>query len=259
MTNQEFKHGLENEWQKLLIAIQFYSRIPIRLNCAPEEKQLDSASRYAPVVGALVAGISAAFYYLSEPYLGATSAAILAVGVGVLVTGAFHEDGLADSADGFGGGWDRSQVLDIMKYSRIGTYGSCALTLSLLLKVGLLSALSGASVLIALLSVHMLSRAIAVTLIYTMDYVQLDQKTKVKPVAKYLSSRDMRIALALGLMPLLLLPGAAVIASLSVVILVRQSCQYYFNKRLAGYTGDCLGACQQCCELAILIALVASI
>lgn len=195
---REFKQGLQKEWQQLLIAIQFYSRIPVRIDQAPEATQLNSASRYAPIVGALVALISAVFYYLGEPYVGETSAAILAVGMGILATGAFHEDGLADSADGFGGGWDRRQVLEIMKDSRIGTYGSCALIIFLSLKVDLLSTLSSSSVLIALLAVHMLSRAAAVSLIHTMDYVRLGEQSKVKPVAKHLASSDTRIALALG-------------------------------------------------------------
>ena len=259
MIRPELKRGLKKEWQQLLIAIQFYSRIPVRLELAPEEKKLESASRYVPLVGALVAGISAVFYYLSEPYIGNTNAAILAVGAGVLTTGALHEDGLADSADGFGGGWDGVEILSIMKDSRLGTYGSCALIMALSLKIGLLSVLNSSSVLIALLVVHMLSRATAVSLIHTMDYVQLDGQSKVKTFAKHLSSTDLRIAVALSLMPLMLLPYAAVIASLSAAIVIRQVCQYYFKKRLLGYTGDCLGACEQCCELAILVALAVSL
>jgi adenosylcobinamide-GDP ribazoletransferase len=177
---------------------------------------------------------------------------------GLMLTGAFHEDGLADTADGFGGGWSAVQKLTIMKDSRLGTYGASALCMSLMLKYQSLVMLAEVSVrtaVVSLLFAHVISRVLAVSIIPSLDYVQLENDSKTKPVAKSLAGSS--------IFPLLL---SSVLVSwlfvyyldinifyglgfLSLVWLVRLLFIAFTKKQIGGYTGDVLGAAQQIFEL----------
>ena len=121
------KASLRREWQIFLLALGFLSRIPVPQDPDFSPEKLDGTARYFPLVGLLIGGVTAIallvfFALFNNPLL----AVLLSMAVGLLLTGAFHEDGLADSADGFGGGWRRDDVLRIMKDSRIGSYGTGA-------------------------------------------------------------------------------------------------------------------------------------
>ncbi|MFC6672399.1 adenosylcobinamide-GDP ribazoletransferase [Marinobacterium aestuariivivens] len=143
------------------------------------EAHLNHASRYFPLVGLLLGTLAAALYWLLEPLLPLPLTLLLCTLFTILLTGGFHEDGLADVCDGFGGGWTPEQTLGIMKDSRLGSYGALGLLLALAFRLTAL--LYVPDVLIALLLGHTLSRFLAVSLIYSETYVQQDRLSKAKP------------------------------------------------------------------------------
>lgn len=250
------------------LAIVFLTRWPVKITQTVDDNVLNSATGYFALVGVIVAGITSVVYGGLSLYLPTDVAIVFAMIASVLFTGAFHEDGLADTADGFGGGWSVEQKLNIMKDSRLGTYGASALFLALLAKFQLLLALSDIStelVILSLLLAHGISRAGAVSLIGALEYVQLDAQSKTKPVAQSVSSES-KITLWLTVLALFLViwfSGSLSLSQLvffSVLLLaIRWLFMRFVNKQLGGYTGDVLGAAQQVFELssyALILALV---
>jgi len=157
---QAVKLQLELFW----IALGFFSRIPVPTNLNFSPQKLNQACRYFSLVGWLIAGISSGIYYIVQLYLSTDIAILFAMLAGVLLTGAFHEDGLIDSADGMGGGWTAEQKLLIMKDSRIGSYGAIAMWFVLTLKFALLS--SYGDVMYAFILAYPLSRAVATVMMF---------------------------------------------------------------------------------------------
>jgi cobalamin synthase len=133
-----------------------------------------------PAVGLLVGGIGALVYWLALR-LAAAVAVLLSMAATICATGAFHEDGLSDTADGLGGGWDKARILAIMKDSRVGSYGVVALVLALLGKFALLSGIDAALVPAALLAGHAVSRLCATLIMATLDYARDDESSKARP------------------------------------------------------------------------------
>jgi adenosylcobinamide-GDP ribazoletransferase len=198
-------------------------------------------------------------FWLAQLILPASIAILLAMVAGVLVTGAFHEDGLADTADGFGGGWTVEDKLRIMKDSRLGSYGALSLGLVLLLKWQLLVELalySPMAAVSALVAGHTLSRVVASSLIFSEQYVRDDDTSKSKPIAQDQQLNDLFILIASGIFVLLWLNGVAAFVLFITLWLVRILLGGFFRKQIGGYTGDTLGAAQQisevCCYLVIL-------
>lgn len=253
---------MNKQWQTFLIALAFFTRIPIPADTPYSPERLNQANRYFALVGVLIGLCSAAVFWLSANFLPVSVAVLLAMGASLLLTGAFHEDGLADVFDGFGGGWDVAQKLTIMKDSRLGTYGAAALFISLGLKWTLLTELATLNIELAataLIVMHGLSRAIAASLIFSYPYVQLDQQSKVKPLATQQSHQDLWVLIFTGLFILLLLPLSTAIGVTVALLLVRHLCGRWFTRQLGGYTGDCLGATQQLAEVAGYLVLLASL
>ena len=246
---------LQQELQWFLLAIQFYTRLPVKLVRPFRDTDLNRASRYCSLVGMLVGTISAICFWGCWHLYGQFVAAVMSIGLSILVTGAFHEDGLADMADGFGGGTNPETVLNIMKDSRVGVYGALALVLSILLRVSILSQLPLWYAVVALLVTHSLSRAVAISLIWDLPYLQLDQKSKVKPVAKSISPEDLGVALAIGLLSVLLLPWETMLTLVVMLFILRHFFKAYLLNRIGGYTGDCLGALEQLAEILTLLVL----
>tara|TARA_R110002060_G_scaffold73607_1_gene82583 strand:+ start:504 stop:1358 length:855 start_codon:yes stop_codon:yes gene_type:complete len=258
------------QWQLCLLAISFFTRIPVNMAVDVTAKMLNEASRYFALVGVLIGIISALAFYLSAMYLPTEIALLVAMASSVLLTGAFHEDGWADVWDGFGGGWSIENKLNIMKDSRLGTYGAAALFFILMIKYQTLLALiqqnmsnvnlinDGLSVLSILVLGHCLSRVLATSLIADMPYVSEDATSKVKPLAQALSNNSYLTLLATGTLILLITLSFSVIWTLVVILLLTRWClKRWFMQQLGGYTGDCLGAAQQFSEVVIYISLLA--
>lgn len=249
--------------EEIAVAAIFLTRLPIRW---PDGMPADIHARsmaWYPLVGALL-GLVAGAAHAAALALGLTPflAAVLAVAVLVALTGALHEDGLADIADGFGGGRDRAAKLAIMKDSRLGTYGVLALVLGLALRAGSLMAIvqpapgpaRAAAATAALAGAQALSRAVVPALNLYLDPARPDGlgATMPRPSGARLV---MALALAAALAGLALgrdaLPAAAaaILAGLALAGLAR--------RQIGGYTGDVLGAGQQVADIAVLLTLAA--
>jgi adenosylcobinamide-GDP ribazoletransferase len=238
------------------IAVAFFTRIPVPSSVEFSQANLNRASRYFSAVGWLIGLICGAVLWAFMLVFPQDVAVLLAMIVSLLLTGCFHEDGLADTCDGLGGGWTTEQKLRIMKDSRVGTYGAAALWVSLTLKFVLLSQLL--EPVLALIIAHPLSRIIPTLFIAVMPYVSDSDTSKAKPLAESGSWVDTAIAVGIGSIALLLVPvgigGAGVL--LAVLLVVGVLSFLFLKKQLGGFTGDALGAVQQVSELALYLAMI---
>ncbi len=247
---------LLNELNLFGIAVGFFTRIPVPQSLDYSQQQLNRASRYFSLVGCLIGIISALVFSLASNIVPLDVAILLTMGVGFLLTGGFHEDGLADTADGLGGGWTRSQKLSIMKDSRLGSYGALAIWFALTLKFVLLSEL-GSEAGVALIIAHPLSRFMSTAVIYVLPYVADHNTTKVKPLAERLTLNDLCIGAIIGAMPLLLvLPD--IIAIVLTLLVITSLFAVFLKRQIEGFTGDTLGATQQINELSVYLILLAT-
>lgn len=242
----------------LFAALRFFTRLPVPRWVGHSEAQLNHAARWFPAVGWIVGACGAAVTLGALQLWPAPVAVLLGMAATLLLTGAFHEDGLADSIDGLGGGWTREDALAIMKDSRIGSYGAIGIGLALLLKFSVLSALLGAvppapTFALLLVAGHSVSRFASTTLIFFLDYAR--EEGKAKPLATRMGGGELAFAALCGLVPCLFLPWAQVAVALGMTALVTLLAARYYVKRLGGYTGDCLGATQQLTELAFYLGM----
>jgi adenosylcobinamide-GDP ribazoletransferase len=232
----------------------YFTRIPCPKWVDHSEEYLNKASMYFPFIGWIVGGFSALILWLSTFVFPLSISIIFSMAASILITGAFHEDGYADVCDGFGGGWTKQKILDIMKDSRIGAYGVIGLILILGLKFSLLYNLNLGIIYIVLIAGHSLSRFAAVSIIFTQDYVRENEDSKAKPLAKKITVSQFIVAAVFGILPLLFFRNPIFFIVLIPVLLLRSYLVYYFNKWIGGYTGDCLGAAQQLTEIMIYIS-----
>jgi adenosylcobinamide-GDP ribazoletransferase len=246
---------IRREIEYFFAALRFFTRLPVPAWVGHSSEQLNHAARYFPLVGVIIGAIGAAVTLAALRLWPAPLAVLLGMAATLLATGAFHEDGLADSIDGFGGGWTREQVLTIMKDSRIGSYGAIGIGLVLLAKFEALGALPAATLFAALVAGHAVSRFASTTLIFALDYARDDASSKSKPLATRMGRGELALAALFGLAPCLLLPPTQVVVALLLVTAVTLLAARYFVKRIGGYTGDCLGATQQLAELAFYFGL----
>jgi adenosylcobinamide-GDP ribazoletransferase len=244
-------------------ALMFYTRVPCPRWVGHSEEMLNKSTIYFPVIGWLVGGAAGLAFWVLSHFFPPNLAILLSMVVSILMTGAFHEDGFADVCDGFGGGWTQERILDIMKDSRLGTYGAAGLGLILALKFYALQAINHRSLYIlqsiipVLIVAHSLSRATALTFIYTHEYARANEDSKAKPVAKKLSFGELAVGVGLGLLPLLAyaiwLRNPWLLLVLLPLWLVKAYLARYFQKWIGGYTGDCLGATQQVAEVVVYL------
>lgn len=245
---------IKKELNIFLTAIMFYTRIPCPTWIGHSDEMLNKSTRYFPVVGWIVGGFTALAYWGAIQIFPVSTAILLSMAFGILVTGAFHEDGFADVCDGFGGGWTKESRLNIMKDSRIGTYGSVGLILIHFIKFSLLMELAGFNLVFILIIAHSVSRIIPVFVVYFGTYSREDLTSKVKPVGKKISLGGLLFAFLAGLAPVILIEPeffTVIILPLVAGLLLMR----YFKKRINGYTGDCLGAIQQVSEICVYISI----
>ncbi len=264
--------------REFLLAVQFFTRIPIVGRLADwvgfSPELLRASAGHFPGVGLLV-GVAAAASYafvnamLPDTHFTPLVAAVLSTIVSVLLTGGFHEDGLADVADGLGGSYDRERALDIMKDSRVGAFGAMALVLALLGSVEGVptgwdeAPLSTWYVCAALVAGHAVSRALPLLLIAWLPHVGDTATSKSKPLADQIAPRSLLMALIWLFMALALvftaLDATNLIVSCSFAVLALLWMGRWFKRRLQGFTGDCLGAAQQVCEIAFYLGMAVAL
>ena len=245
---------MQRELRLFLTALGFMTRIPCLNWVEYHASDLNHAARYFPLVGVVVGGVAALTFWLAAYVLPPHLAVMMSMAATILLTGAFHEDGLADTADGLGGGWDKEQILTIMKDSRIGSYGTVALIMALVMKFETLTSIRPTLMFGVLISGHALSRLGAVLVIYCQTYVR--DSGKAKPLAENITLGELAFAAVCGLIPLAYLPLHFWVALIPVMV-VWWVFSRQLKRQLGGYTGDALGAMQQLCELAFYLGIVA--
>ncbi|SMG45647.1 adenosylcobinamide-GDP ribazoletransferase [Paraburkholderia susongensis] len=245
------------ELRYFFTALGYFTRVPVPRWVGYEPHYLNAAARYFPLVGVLIGASSALVYLAALRAFPAGVAVLLSMAASLLMTGAFHEDGLADCVDAFGGGYTREDVLSIMHDSRIGAFGAIALVIALALKWQTLAALPPLRAACLMIAAHGASRAWAISYLATLDYVRTTGKAK--PVAQRLSGPALLCAALFGL-PWLLWPGGPgapdwrfAALTCAVLLVLRFAMGRYFVRRIGGYTGDCLGFAQQIFELSIYL------
>ncbi|NWG72979.1 MAG: adenosylcobinamide-GDP ribazoletransferase [Parvularculaceae bacterium] len=247
---------IRREAEYFFAALRFFTRLPVPAWVGHSAEQLDHAARWFPAVGWIVGGSGAAVTLAALQFWPPAVAVLLGMATTLLVTGAFHEDGLADTIDGFGGGWTRADVLRIMQDSRLGSYGAIGIGITLLAKYALLQEIAvspGPTLAAGLIAGHAVSRLASTALIRFLDYVRAEGKAK--PLATRLGRGEFAFAALCGLAPCMLLPLPQTLVALALVTLVTWLAARRFVKRIGGYTGDCLGATQQLAEIAFYLGL----
>ncbi|MBK5927837.1 adenosylcobinamide-GDP ribazoletransferase [Rhodobaculum claviforme] len=242
-----------------LLTVQFLTRLPVRDPDLWSPARMARIPAWFPAVGVLTGAVMAAVWLGAGALWPPVLAALLAVAAGLLLTGAFHEDGFADACDGLGGGATRERALEIMRDSRLGTYGAAGLGLMLAGRVVALAAMPPVAGAVALVAGQATSRASAVLAIATGRYAR-DHGTA-KPVQEGVTPADLGLALgtaaAVAALALWALPPGALLAGLGGMVLGHLAMRAYYERRLGGYTGDCLGAVQQCSEVGFLLGVLA--
>lgn len=249
--------GKVGELRLVLAAFQYFTRLPMPAWVGHGAEQLHGSARYFSLVGVFIGGVAALTFSATSVIMPAPLPAILSTAVTILATGAFHEDGLADTFDGLGGGATRERALEIMKDSRLGTFGMAALVLTLLIKIAALNALAPALVVFVLVAGHAFSRACAVSMLYASNYVGNPEQSRARPVARNMSGGDFFVAAVIGAIPLYWC-GVHAVAGGLCALLVLLVLARWFIRRLGGFTGDTLGAAQQLTEVAFYLGVLAS-
>ncbi|MCJ8321013.1 MAG: adenosylcobinamide-GDP ribazoletransferase [Colwellia sp.] len=250
---------LSKQLNLFYLALSFFTRLPVPKTMQYSAELLSQSSRYFSLIGLLLGIMLALSYYVVNTLFSVQISILLMMSFSLVLTGAFHEDGLADMADGFGGGYNKAQCLTIMKDSRIGTYGAVTLMMALALKFTLLLTLTNYDLSVILITVILsqsLSRAIAASLIISIPYVSEDRQSKSKPLATNQSFKSSAVLLIVGCLPLYFYPLAIVFICLTVLFVFRWFFQQWLMKKIGGFTGDCLGAAQQVAEILILLVVV---
>jgi adenosylcobinamide-GDP ribazoletransferase len=245
---------MKNWLDDLRIAVGLLTRVPVPHPDGASAAFFPRAYRVFPLVGAAIGGaiglVDLALLAAGLPNL---AAAALALGAGALLTGALHEDGLGDLADGFGGGRDKAAKLAIMRDSRIGTYGTLILLVSFTAKLAALAALPQAAVLPSLIAAHALARGALPGLASTMAHARDDghAKSAGRPEpAVAATAAIIALAVALAVLPVRDALAAALVAALGAAAVAILA-----NRLIGGQTGDVLGGAEQVAELAVLLLL----
>ena len=253
-----------HELRLFFVAWQFLTRVPVPAWVGFEPDWLNQSARHFPLVGGCIGSVSA-FVLWAASFVFPTSVTVgLSIAASLLLTGGFHEDGLADTADALGGTVARERALEIMKDSRIGSYGALALIVVLGLKAATLGAMLPVLAVPGLVFAHTASRAAAVVLIRVLPYAGDLAHAKAKPLARRVSSAGVAVAigwvvivggvLAVGVSP----HAAGLASSLALVAIGTVAAVRWQRRRLGGYTGDTLGATQQVTELLALLGWLAT-
>ena len=269
-----------------LLALQFFSRVPVTGRLADwvgfSPAMLRASAAHFPGVGWLVGGAVALLTWgllvlLPAGPFAPLVAATLGTALSVVMTGAFHEDGLADVADGLGGSLNRERALEIMKDSRVGAFGAIAVMLAVLCKVALLALLGSLNtglMVAGVFAAHVVSRTWPLLTIRLLPHVGDAAQSKSKPLAGQISGLALAVALlwCLGALAVVMSAQAAMLLianstsglmAWAALWLVAVVCSliawgwmhHWFARRLQGFTGDCLGAEQQVCEIAFYLGL----
>lgn len=244
---------------EFLNALRFMTIVPVpSSDAATAPDWLSRCAKYFPAVGIGIGAASAVMLLLAGEIWGPVIAALLAVATSIVVTGALHEDGLADTADGFGGGRSVEKRLAIMKDSRIGAYGTLALAFGVALRVTALAEMplwSGAA---ALIAAHAAARITPAFAMNALPYAGDTAAMKVSYTDAPVSANDIRLALIVvvcALVPLAFISILSVTSGLLLGAGLATAIALWARRLIGGYTGDVLGAIEQMFEIGFLLGV----
>lgn len=250
---------MKKEIHYFLTAILFLTRIPCPKWVDHSPEILKKSNRYFSLVGILIGVVAAGTYYIATFLFTTEIALILSMISSIYTTGAFHEDGFADTCDGFGGGWTKEKILMIMKDSRLGTFGVIGLISILALKYIAIHTLviSDFNICVIIISGHSISRFAATLLVCTYPYVRDVESSKVKQSSHKMDFKSVLISAFFGLLPLCFFQNYSVFLALLPLLATFLYLGQFFKKWIGGQTGDCAGALQQVSEIVFYLSLVA--
>ena len=250
---------IAHEARLFLIAVEFLTRIPVGTVDMWPSDWLARAAKYMPLVGALIGAVAGAAMIAAALIFPEPLPIVIGLATAILVTGALHEDGLADTIDAFGGGKSREHCLEIMKDSRIGTYGTLALIIVLALKGAALLSLDPLSAAGVFSAAHAGARLATVLTLWTLNYAG-DGSAKVSRPTSELTPQELATAIVLGLAPgLLVLKPATFLISTAFAFITATAMGLMARRRVGGYTGDVLGAIEQVYETTFFVFAAAII
>lgn len=248
-------------WQNAWAALIFFTRLPFWRIYQPPKESYKAVVEFWPIVGWLTGGIMAAAIYFGSEFMPQNLAIVTAILVRIFMTGALHEDGLTDFVDGFGGGGtDRQRILDIMKDSRIGTYGVVGIIFYALLLFFSLSSMPPALAALAVFAADPYAKMLAGQIIQMMPYARTEEQSKAKNIYRKMNIwAGMSLALQ-GLLPLgLFFFVTRGTLEWDLIVFVPCLVMYFLYRliwnRLHGYTGDCCGALFLLTELSVYITI----
>lgn len=235
----------------LATAFQFLTRLPLAwLGYEPDA--LSRAAVYFPLVGLVIGAAAFGLFVLLSAHLPALIAALATVLFTVLISGGLHEDGLADAADAFGGGWNREQVLEILKDSRVGSYGALAVVFSVASRAALIAALPRNLLAASIISAHVLSRWTILPLGFALPAARKEASQGAR-----LTGQTSPLSLAIGTLFSFAIAAyffrSATWAPLAAVLVVTALSGLYYHCRIGGIAGDCFGTTIQLAEIAVYV------
>ena len=251
---------MTHQLRLLVVAVQFLTRLPVPTLRDFDPAWTTAAARWFPLVGVLIGALGALVFVAGATVWPPSLAALVSVAATVLLTGAFHEDGLADAAAGLVGGTTRARRLEIMKDSRIGTYGALALLLVVGVRVQALASLPVTHAVAALVVAHAGGRAAAVVVMRRLPYAGDRDWAKVKPVADGVTPIEVVVAVATALLatlPLAWLDPRSALVAVAAGTVATALLAVRTARSIGGWVGDTLGAGEQCFEAACLLGVAA--
>jgi len=246
------RHWCDNIWAALI----FFTRLPLWRIYQPPQESYRRVVEYWPLAGWLTGGAMAATLYCGSMVLPWAVAVVAAIAVRLLITGALHEDGLADFLDGFGGGGDRDRILAIMKDSHIGTYGVLGLIIYMLLLGTALYSMPVTVAALTVLAADPYAKMVSSQLVTMLPYARREQEAKNKTVYRKPTLAAGLSLTVQGLLPMALmlwLTGISWYAVIIVPALVMYGLYLLMMRKIGGYTGDCCGATCLLTELAVYL------
>jgi adenosylcobinamide-GDP ribazoletransferase len=250
---------ISHEARLFLIALQFLTRVRVkRIDPFPDD-WLPRSAKYMPLVGALIGVVAGAVLLISAAIFPAPVPIVIGLSASILLTGALHEDGLADTVDAFGGGTSRERCLEIMKDSRIGTYGALALIMTLALKGTALAEVDPVSAARVLIAGHVGARLAAVLALAILPYAG-GESAKVSRTTSSMTPSELAVAIASAVVVgFCVLDATAFILATVIALVAAAIIAWIARRKIGGYTGDVLGAVEQVYETAFLVVASAVI
>lgn len=228
--------------RSLLAALMMFTRIPLWRLVNVDKRYFADVIKFWSLVGFLTGATTGGVLWLTAQVLPLGVACVLAIIARILLTGALHEDGLADFFDGFGGGTSREKILAIMKDSHIGGYGTIGLVLYFGLYYSLLSSFDPAMIFPIVIAADCFSKLCAAVMINTLPYVRKEEESKTKVIYSKVQVLVFVLVGAITMIPFFFLKDASFCWAMVPAILTAIALRFFFKAKIGGYTGDCCGA-----------------